>query len=142
MINEKCSMINENLGFKVFKLQESNFKIWHSKLETEEQLVEQLKLHLEPLDEHAKTEDFLYELLLKSGVPLTAKIEEKNGYILVNDNEIALMLEKVDDKIINKVIAMKPSKVITLDRLFKNNDQLKTNTALQMKDAGIEFKVI
>jgi len=135
-------MINENLGFKVFKLQESNFKIWHSKLETEEQLVEQLKLHLEPLDEHAKTEDFLYELLLKSGVPLTAKIEEKNGYILVNDNEIALMLEKVDDKIINKVIAMKPSKVITLDRLFKNNDQLKTNTALQMKDAGIEFKVI
>ena len=31
---------------------------------------------------------------------------------------------------------------ITLDKLFKNNDQLKTNTALQMKDAGIEFKVV
>ena len=31
---------------------------------------------------------------------------------------------------------------MTLDRLFNNNDQLKTNTALQMKDAGIEFKMV
>ena len=131
-----------DLGFKVFKLQESNFKIWRSKIETEEELVEQLHLHLEPLDEHAKTEDVLYELLLKSGVPLTAKIEEKDSYIRINDNEIAMMLEKVDEDIIKKVIAEKPNKVITLDRLFKNNDQLKTNTALQMKDAGIEFKAV
>lgn len=132
----------QDLGFKVFKLQESNFKVWRSKIETEEELVEQLQQHLEPLDEKAKTEDVLYELLLKSGVPLTAKIENKNGYFLVNDNEIALMLKKVDDKIIKKVIAENPRKVITLDRLFKNNDQLKTNTALQMKDAGIEFKAV
>lgn len=142
MINDKCSMINENLGFKVFKLRESNFKIWRSKIETEEELVGHLQQHLEPLDESAKTEDVLYELLLKSGVPLTVKIEEKNGYVLVNDNEIALMLEKADDKIVKKVIAEKPRKVITLDRLFKNNDRLKTNTALQMKDAEIDFKTI
>ncbi len=32
--------------------------------------------------------------------------------------------------------------VYTIDRLFDNNDQLKTNTALQMKDARIEFKVV
>ncbi|MBI4620289.1 MAG: site-specific DNA-methyltransferase [Desulfobacterales bacterium] len=132
----------QDLGFKVFKLRESNFKIWRSKIDTEEELVEQLQQHLEPLDEHAKTEDVLYEFLLKSGVPLTARIEKKNGYLLVNDNEIALMLEKADDKIVKKVIAEKPNKVITLDRLFKNNDQLKTNTALQMKDAGIEFKAV
>jgi adenine-specific DNA-methyltransferase len=75
-------------------------------------------------------------------VQLTAKIKDQNGYILVNDNEIALMLEKTDDKIIKKIIAAKPQKVFTLDRLFKNNDKLKTNTALQMKDAKIEFKVI
>ena len=70
------------------------------------------------------------------------KIEEKQGYILVNDNEVALMLQKADEKIIRQIIAVKPKKVFTLDRLFKQNDQLKTNTALQMKDAGIEFKVI
>ena len=132
----------QDLGFKVFKLRESNFKIWCSKIESEDELVKQLQKHLEPLDERAKTEDVLYELLLKSGVPLTAKIEEKSGYMLVNGNEIALILEKADDTIIKKVISEKPRKVITLDRLFKNNDQLKTNTALQMKDAGIEFKAV
>jgi len=131
----------QDLGFKVFKLQNSNFKIWRTKIENEEQLVKQLQQHLEPLDEHAKTENVLYELLLKSGVPLTAKIEQKDGFYLVNDNELALILEKVDKKIIKTVIDTKPQKVITLDRLFNNNDQLKTNTALQMKDAGIEFKV-
>ncbi|MGB5216792.1 MAG: hypothetical protein WBN66_00705 [Smithella sp.] len=73
---------------------------------------------------------------------MTAKIKEKSGYILANGNEIALMLERADEKIIKQSIAAKPQKVFTLDRLFKNNDKLKTNTALQMKDAGIEFKVI
>jgi adenine-specific DNA-methyltransferase len=132
----------QDLGFKVFKLKESNFKIWRSNIETEEELIAQMQKHLEPLDENAKTEDVLYELLLKSGIPLTAKIEEKNGYILVNKTEVALMLEKADNKIIKALLAETPKKVVTLDRLFKNNDQLKTNTALQMKDAGIEFKVV
>ena len=300
----------QDLGFKVFKLKESNFKIWRQDIKTEEELARQMEAFTEPLDENAKTEDVLYEFLLKSGVSLTAKIthtpvpspltgkgaqrlanpealsqrgvfkyslkltelarelrknptpmekklwenflkerpqgfkflrqkpigkyildfycselllavevdgkihetrkeydqerddflnecgikviripnyavendfdtvkktiselisaisaeikslsrssENKNivepnsvplsrgieGVYLVNDTEIALLLEKVDDKIIKSVIELKPQKVITLDRLFNNNDQLKTNTALQMKDAGIEFKVV
>ncbi len=132
----------QDLGFKVFKLQNSNFKIWRTKIGNKEQLIEQLQQHLESLDENAKTEYVLYELLLKSGIPLTAKIKKKNHFYLVNDTEIALILEKVDKKIIKKVIDAKPQKVITIDRLFNNNDQLKTNTALQMKDAGIEFKVV
>jgi adenine-specific DNA-methyltransferase len=40
------------------------------------------------------------------------------------------------------VVQLCPKKVIALDRLFRGNDQLKTNTALQMKDAGVEFKTI
>ncbi|HJH26265.1 MAG TPA: site-specific DNA-methyltransferase [Methanophagales archaeon] len=132
----------QDLGFKVFKLQQSNFKIWRSDVKTEEELVTQLTLHTDPVDENAKIKNILYELLLKSGVPLTARIEEKGGYYQVNDGEIALMLEKVNESIIKKVIAENPNKVITLDKLFNNNDQLKTNTALQMKDAGIEFKAV
>ncbi len=132
----------QDLGFKVFKLQQSNFKIWRSMIEDEEQLVKQLQLHLEPLDEHAKTENVLYELLLKSGNPLTSTIVKKNGYFLVNNDELVLILEKINEKIIKIVIAERPKKVITLDRLFKGNDQLKTNTALQMKDAEIDLRVV
>lgn len=134
--------MEKDLGFKVFKLQESNFKIWRTNIETEEELLSQMELHLDPLDENARIEDVLYELLLKSGVPLTAKIKKEKGFVLVNDYEAALMLEKADEKIIKQILAAKPKKVFTLDRLFKDNDKLKTNTALQMKDAGIEFKVI
>ncbi len=81
-------------------------------------------------------------MLLKSGISLTARVEDKEGYYLANDGEIALMLEKVDENIIRSVIVEKPQKVIILDRLFENNDQLKTNTALQMKDAGIDFRAV
>ncbi|MBT4663149.1 MAG: hypothetical protein HOC18_14760 [Candidatus Marinimicrobia bacterium] len=132
----------QDLGFKVFKLQDSNFKIWRTDIKTEAELTEQIELHIEPLAENANIENVLYELLLKSGVPLTAKIEEKDGYYLVDDNEIAIILETVNTDIIKSVIAKNPRKVITLDHLFNKNDQLKTNTALQMKDAGIEFKVV
>jgi adenine-specific DNA-methyltransferase len=132
----------QDLGFKVFKLQQSNFKIWRSDVKTEEELVGQLTLHTDPVDENATIENILYELLLKSGVPLTARIEEKGGYYLVNGGEIALILKKIDESIIEAVISEQPQKVITLDRLFENNDQLKTNTALQLKDAEIDFRVV
>jgi len=132
----------QDLGFKVFKLQESNFKIWQPKVKNEKELFEQLTFHTDPVDKNAETKNILYELLLKSGIPLTAGIEGKEGYYLANDGEIALMLEKVDENIIRSVIVDKPKKVIILDRLFENNDQLKTNTALQMKDAEIDFRVV
>ena len=132
----------QDLGFKVFKLQQSNFKIWRSDVKTKEELVSQLTLHIDPVNEDATIENILYELLLKSGVPLTARIEEKSGYYLVNGGEIALILEKIDESIIEAAISEQPQKVITLDRLFENNDQLKTNTALQMKDAEIDFRIV
>lgn len=132
----------QDLGFKVFKLQESNFKIWRSDVKNKEELYTQLTLHTDPVDENAKIENILYELLLKSGVPLTARIEEKDDYYLVNDEKIALILKKIDENIIKAVISEKPEKVITLDRIFKNNDQLKTNAALQMKDSEIDLRVV
>jgi len=49
---------------------------------------------------------------------------------------------KATQEIVDAVIKEKPQKVVVFDRLFKGNDQLKTNTSLQMKDAEIEFKTI
>ncbi|GEM_PF-19637 len=66
----------------------------------------------------------------------------KPDYYKINGNELILLLEKATQEIIDAVIAEKPIKVIALDKLFKGNDQLKTNTVLQMKDAGVEFKTI
>jgi adenine-specific DNA-methyltransferase len=39
-------------------------------------------------------------------------------------------------------MALQPKKTIVLDRLFDGNDELKTNIALQMRDAGVELRVV
>ena len=43
---------------------------------------------------------------------------------------------------VDVICAEHQQKVIALDNLFEGNDQLKTNTALQMRDAGVEFRTI
>ena len=87
-------------------------------------------------------ENMVYELMLKSGKDLNSKIEKEDGFFSVNAGELVLMLEKANQELIDNIIALNPQKIIALDKLFTGNDQLKTNTVLQMKDAGIEFKTI
>jgi adenine-specific DNA-methyltransferase len=133
----------QDLGFKVLKLEDSNFKQWQQiEGKDAKALAEQMKLFVDPVSETATIENMVYELLLKSGKGLNSRIEKKGSFYTINGNELVLLLEKATQEIIDSVIAEKPIKVVALDKLFKGNDQLKTNTVLQMKDAGIEFKTI
>jgi adenine-specific DNA-methyltransferase len=133
----------QDLGFKVLKLDTSNFKQWQQiEGKDAEAIAEQMKLFVDPVSESATTGNMVYELILKSGKDLNSTLKLAQDYITINGTELILLLEKVTQEIIDKVIAIKPQKVIALDKLFKGNDQLKTNTVLQMKDAEIEFKTI
>lgn len=132
-----------DLGFKVLKLAESNFKQWQQiEGKDAKALTEQMQLFIDPVSENATIENMVYEFLLKSGKDLNSKIEKRNEYFVINTNELIMLLESVSQTIIEQVIGEKPMKAIALDKLFKDNDQLKTNTVLQMRDAGIEFKTI
>lgn len=132
-----------DLGFKVFKLQDSNFKQWRNipganKEEWKQQIID----FINPVAENATVENMMYELLLKSGKSLNSKIEHADNCYCINDGELALLLESVSQATVDAVLSRHPQKVIALDKLFEGNDQLKTNTALQMRDAGVEFKTI
>jgi len=136
-----------DLGFKVFKLTPSNFKIWRGDLiENGEDLQKQLEAFVDPVREGASEENMLFELLLKFGYDLNSKIEEKScegiNYYSIDDGEMIIALAGINEKTVKEIVGLKPMKVICLDRLFENNDQLKTNTVLQMKDAEIKFKTI
>ena len=134
---------SQDLGFKVLKLENSNFKQWQQiEGKDAKALAEQMKLFVDPVAESATIKNMVYELLLKSGKDLNSSIERKDSSFKINGNELVLLLEKATQEIIDSIIAEKPNKVIALDKLFKGNDQLKTNTVLQMRDAGIEFKTI
>lgn len=142
-IQEENPDFKGDLGFKVLKLSDSNFKQWQQITGKDKQaLEEQMKLFVDPVAKNATTENMVYELLLKSGKDLNSTIKEKDGFYAINETELVLILEKANQELIDAVIASKPQKVIALDKLFKGNDQLKTNASLQMKDAGIEFKTI
>ena len=141
--DEEQTVIMPDLGVKVFKLSDSNFKQWRDiKGSDKEEWQQQILNFLDPVTENATIDNMVYELLLKSGKDLNSVIERKEGYYLINGNELILMLESATQDVVNSVLAEHPDKVIALDRLFEGNDQLKTNSVLQMCDAGIEFKTI
>ena len=148
-LSNKEQELSADLGFKVFKLSSSNFKIWRGDEITEENLVSQLDVFTNPVKAESKAENMLYELMLKSGYELTDKVEtviaseaKQSLYYKIKEGELVIVLEEINHNIIDSIIASQPKKVISLDNLFTGNDQLKTNTVLQMKDAGIDFKTI
>ncbi len=82
-IRRAASLITKNhpdsdadLGFKVFKLDSSNVRIWNP---DRTDLEETLLAHKDHLIEGRSERDVLYELLLKRGIELTVPIEEKQA---------------------------------------------------------------
>ena len=58
----------------------------------------------------------------------------------VDDGKLLLILESFSAEMTEPLIAMKPERIIALDAVFRDSDELKTNLALQCRDAGIRFE--
>jgi adenine-specific DNA-methyltransferase len=136
-----------DLGFKVFKLGESNFKIWRTDIDSPEVLEQQMELFVDNTKPDTLQENVLYELIVKAGLDLNVSVEKKTvnrkDYFLVDGGRRVVCLEnKITQPLVDKILEYKPEKVICLDKSFEGNDQLKTNTALQTEAEKIDFKVI
>jgi len=132
----------QDLGFKVFKLDKSNFKIWDGNI-AHKPIQEQLKLAIDHIDPNSKEEDILYEILLKSGFELTTPVEkltvEGKKVYSVAEGALLICLEKNLTKNLIRAIAEKePHRVVCLDSGFKGDDQLKTNAVQIMKSFKVE----
>lgn len=136
-----------DLGFKVFKLQPSNFRLWDGKVK-EEDLEKQIEMHVDHINPKSTDEDILFEILLKSGFPLNTKIEKltvegKTVYGIEGVTMLICLEKELTEKIIKSIGEIKPKRVVFLDEGFKGNDQLKTNAVQIMKTKGVEsFKVV
>ena len=134
-------------GFKVFKLAESGFKQWRQPGQADtEALQRELSLNIDSVQPDTPSENLLYELMLRMGLKLTCKVSFSDGIYFVEDEDTgglyAFLLERVDQGLIDAVLAKHPVKVAALDRLFEGDDALKSNTVLQMKDAGVMFECV
>lgn len=131
----------QDLGFKVFKLQSSNFKTWNADVPKEAAAVEaQMEMHVRHIVDGRTQEDLLYEILLKSGFPLTTPVETLTlaGKTVFSTGTMLVCLEKkLTPEVIKEMAARKPERVVCLDEGFAGNDQLKTNAVQTMKTKGV-----
>ena len=96
----------EDLGFKVFKLAESNYRQWAGVEEKDpKKYVQTLELFEDPLLPDWKPENIIYELVLKEGYSLNSTIEE---------------LKQVETNIVHRVTDAEKDQsfFICLDRRF------------------------
>lgn len=131
-----------DIGFKVFKLDSSNVKLWNPNNENLEQDLFDLE---DNIKEDRSKEDLLFEILLKVGIPLTTPIEEVivNGKVIYNVGfgSVLLCLEDaIDLETVNELIKLKPedfdTKVIFKETGFLD-DSVKTNAIQTLKKNGI-----
>jgi len=136
-----------SLGFRFFKLTDSNFRIWRSDLiKSEEDLISQTKLFQEQHTEAKESINMLWELSIKNGIGLTETINEipvaSTNIFHIPTRRLVFVLEVFSKEVQEKVIELKTRHVVCLDRLFKGEDSLKTNTILKLEQEGISFQSI
>jgi adenine-specific DNA-methyltransferase len=139
-----------DLGFKVFKLAPSNFKIWDSAVEKQPEIIQtQLELHTEHINPLATQEAILYELLLKSGFALSTSIEQitvvgKSVFNIEGGSLLICLEDEMNLELLKAIGERQPIRFICLDKAFKgkNADALKTNAVQIMKSKGVVFRTV
>lgn len=137
-----------NPGFRFFRLAQSNVREWDALMQQGEQaLVRQMQLGVEHLNEDRSDLDILYEVLLKSGYPLSAtvdtvEIEGKNVYSVSGGAFLICLARNLTLELIRAITAKAPERVLLLDEGFAGNDQLKANAVQTFKTKNIVFRTL
>jgi len=135
----------QSLGFQAFRLAPSNFKQWRGDVEGED-ILKQLEIFRNSEKESSESDKMLYELLLKSGFPLTTQVEtaQVSGQLIhvIDGGKLLAFFDGYDPAIKEYIHQRKPQRVVCLDRVFKGDDQAITNLKLELKEAEIELTII
>lgn len=139
----------QNRGFRVFKLAESNFKPWNAEVAPDAAALErQLELHIDHIRPDRTADDLLYEILLKSGFPLTTPVEkvtfaDKTIYSVAAGALLICLERSLTLELIRAMADSQPERVVCLDEGFAGNDQLKANAVQIFKTKGVtSFKTV
>lgn len=148
-MNERAAGTDSaDLGYRSYKLADTNFSKWKVSSDVEHTELEQ---HLFDLRESssaddASADDLLAEILLKQGYSLTEQIApvDVSGLNLrsVGDGIVlAYLNEHVKPTLeqLRAVVDEDPARLIVLEDVFQGDDQLKTNLAQLCKGKGVEL---
>ena len=132
----------EDLGFKVFKLAESNYRPWNGVEEKDgEAYAKTMEIFIDPLIPGWKLANVIYEVAIKEGYSLTCNVEEMNAtagntvYRVTDADKGQSFLICLDDKIkaaATKALALKKDDLF-ICRDAALTDEQAANLALQCK---------
>lgn len=136
-------------GFRAFRLDKSNFEAWDTTSSKDGAALEQqMQLHVQHIREKRTESDLLFEILLKSGFPLTTPVETltlagKKVYSVAGGALMLCLERPLTMEVIRAIADKKPERVVCLDAGFASNDQLKTNAVQIFKTKGVgSFKTV
>ena len=142
--NEK----HQDRGFRVFKLAESNFTPWDGSIDqSPEDISRQMEMHIEHVRQGRTDEDILYEILLKSGFPLSIPVStlQADGKTLysIHDGIMLVCLDRnLTMPVVQSIVDRLPERIVFLDEGFAGNDALKVNAKEACKLKNVMFKVV
>lgn len=139
-----------DVGFKVFKLDTSNLKLWDNTPITGDDQIEMFTERMNSMIDSIKDDrtdmDVVYEIMLKMGVPLDVPVQyiEVNGKIVYIVGEFLLMIALFDNitaEDIESIAAYAPAKIICAESSFKDDSAL-SNAHYILRDKQIELKLV
>lgn len=139
-----------DVGFKVFKLDTSNLKLWDNTIITGENQIELFTERMNSMIDSIKDDrtdmDVVYEVMLKMGVPLDVPVQyiEINEKIVYIVGEFLLMIALFDNitaEDIESIAAYAPAKIICAESSFKDDSAL-SNAHYILRDKQIELKLV
>ena len=137
------------VGFRSFKLTESNFVVWDANaIEGDEsKLEQQLFAQVEHVLPGRTNQDILFELMLKSRYELTTPVEQvKVGkcevWKVAGGEMVAIIDSGLTVEVIREIASWKPISVVILDRCFGADDSLKANARKTFEDSKVDLKTV
>ena len=135
------------LGFRSYRLAESNFRLWDITPDMSDEEIEAALIRLvDNVREDATKPGMVIELLLATGYELTSQIEEltiegKTVYS-VNQDEVLIFLDDlISVPIMDAMVAKAPSQILVLDKSFGGSVERKYNVMQTVRTANQTGKV-
>lgn len=136
-------------GFKVFRLDSSNLKLWDdTPIESGDldSLFARMDGIIDNLKPDRSEDDLVYEILLKMGYPLTVDVAalEVDGltvYTVEQNNMLICLQPGVTAEFVEKLAALGPKKIVLTENALADNSAM-SNAHYLLGNRGIELKIV
>ena len=139
-----------DIGFKVFKLDTSNIKLWDGTPVAEEDyqiILDRMNDMIDSIKDDRTDMDVIYEIMLKMGVPLTYpvlpfELDGVKAYSVGEDNLLMICLDAgIKTETIEQLADYAPAKIIIAESCFADVSAMR-NAHYVLRDRKIELKLV